>query len=345
MRIKLPGTPLFDSNTPAGKMRVIVVEVLPDIAGTQAKQFAAIGVFLDQASKGRPPVQLTGLNASYGQVVAELLKVPSADDENEDETGLALFQVVRNIKTGEIVSCSPPLPISEWPFRVSEPNARLWRYGDYPKFKSLFEDGKLYFRRSDKFEDQKEATYTEANQRQTSKLSTPAFQTMKLGEPARIRDIQLTHRKRTFLSCWHKNQAENPIMWKCYTKTTDAIVISTMTPRLIAALGNACQAFDVQYIDENTPLPEMHSMALFAYKRRDEFAFEQEFRLVHALPPETVSYPDSEEDFARLLPADPRVFVDELRFHPAATAEFKARVRKDLEIAGLNFPVRDSEFQ
>lgn len=129
----------------------------------------------------------------------------------------------------------------------------------------------------------------EANKTETSALFGAAFKELELGDPAEIRDIQSTHRIRTYLSCWHKNPIENPEMWKHYTSSPESIAISTTALRLSAALGNSCTLINVQYIDERHSIPELHSMALFAHKRK-EFTFEQEARLVHMLPNDEVSY-------------------------------------------------------
>lgn len=325
--------------SPSGPLRVYLFEMEPDVPGASPNQFVVMGRLLNPAKAGLPPAQLTDFKGTAEEVEQAL-----RDELAAHGGGPAIVTVIRKIATGEVVHWSPPVPLSEWPFQISEPEARLWRYGDYWKFKSLLEEGNLYFHRSDKLDDKQEGTYTEANQRETSKLFGPAFATGKFGDPARIREIQSTHREHTFLNCWHKNPNENSIMWECYTTGPEAIVVTCTTPRLIAAVGQACQAFDVQYIDEGIAVPEMHSMALFVYKRREKYAFEREFRLAHMPPLEGEFYPDDKSNFSRLIPAAPISFIDELRFHPAATAEFKARVRKDLSAAGLTIPACDSAF-
>ena len=255
---------------------------------------------------------------------------------------LTLHQAIRDLRTGEIVAISRPLPVEAWPFRISEPEATLWRYGDYWKFRDLFRKGKLYFTRADRLEDKKEGRFTKANRDRQSRLFAPAFADLRLGDPATIRKIQESHRVRTYLNCWHKNHDENPLMWSVYTQSSESIAVRTSTPRLLAAVGERCRAFDVQYIGEDEAIPELHSLALFAYKRRDQFAFEQEFRLVYMLPIDEPVWLDRPEDFGRRLPADPKSFVEELRFHPAASLQFKDQVRRDLQVAGQILPTRDS---
>lgn len=252
-------------------------------------------------------------------------------------------QAIRDLRTGEIVRISRPLPVEEaWPFRISDPGGPLWRYGDYWKFKGLFVGRKLYFRRADRLEDEKEGTFTEANQREHSRLFADAFADLGLGDGAAIRRIQESHRVRAFLSCWHKNAKENPLMWPAYTKTPNSIAIRTSTPRLLAAVGTICRAFDIQYIGEDDAIPELHSLSVFAHKRRAQFEFEREFRLVYMLPVHETIFIERSEDFGRELPADPAAFIEEVRFNPAATPQFKEQVRRELDIAELLLPIRDS---
>ena len=38
---------------------------------------------------------------------------------------------IRNLKTGEIVKVSRPLPLAEWPFETPPADTMLWRFGDF----------------------------------------------------------------------------------------------------------------------------------------------------------------------------------------------------------------------
>jgi hypothetical protein len=249
---------------------------------------------------------------------------------------------LRDLTTGKIVAISGPVSADALPFRIADPNAQLWRYGDYWKFKGLFGENKLYFRRADRLSDALEGRFTEANKKQVSASCAAAFADLKLGDPTQIREIQEGLRVFRFLTCWHKNTHESRRMWGEYTKSTNALVITTKTPRLRAVFGERCAAFDVEYIDEDKTLPELHSLAALAFKRRLQFSHENEFRVVYTASDEMI-YADREEDFGRTLPCNPGDFVDEIRFHPDATPEFKAEVRADLSGTSLSSKLRDSE--
>lgn len=249
---------------------------------------------------------------------------------------------IRDLRTGRIVALSNPLPADKWPFRTPPDETIVWRYGDYRKFNRLFAEKKFYFRRADKLADEFEGRFTAANAVGASELFGMAVKELNLGDLKKVRKIQESHRSRTFLQCWHQNPAEEPRMWKEYTSCTESIVLRSTVGALARAVGRRCHGFAVEYIDDTFAIPEMHSLAPVAYKRK-LFAFECEFRLVHMLPPEESVYLDHEQDFFRLIDGDPVVFAHEVRFHPHATLEFKERVHSDLTTQGYRMSLRDSE--
>lgn len=248
---------------------------------------------------------------------------------------------IRDLRTGRIVAVSNPLPAGKWPFRTPPDETVVWRYGDYRKFNRLFDEKKFYFRRADKLADEFEGRFTAANAAGASELFGNAVQELNLGDLKKVREIQESHRSRTFLQCWHQNQREELRMWREYTSGPESIVLRSTVGALAHAVGRRCHGFAVEYIVESFAIPEMHSLAPVAYKRKI-FSFEREFRLVHILPPEESVYLDHEQDFYRLIDGDPALFAHELRFHPHATPEFKDRVHDDLTARGYRIPLRDS---
>lgn len=252
-----------------------------------------------------------------------------------------LHLAIRDLKTGKIVAVSRPLPAEKWPFRTPPSETVVWRYGDYRKFDRLFGERKFYFRRADKLADEFEGKFTQANHAGASELFGNAMHDLGLGGLEKIREIQESHRSRTFLQCWHQNDDESLRMWQEYTTGPESIVIRSTVGALASAIGQRCHGLAVEYIDETFALPEMHSLAPIAYKRR-QFAHEQEFRLVHMSPPGESIYVDREEDFFRLLDGEPMLFVHEVRFHPNADPDFKTRVRLDIQHRGFTFPVSES---
>ncbi len=108
-------------------------------------------------------------------------------------------------------------------------------------------------------------------------------------------------------------------------------------------VAGRCEIFDVNYIGNDDPIPDFHSMSVFAYKRKDPFEFEREFRLALMLPAKESVWIDKEEDYGRILKVAPKDFIDEVRFHPDATDAFRVLVRADLAAAGFDVSIRDAE--
>lgn len=247
-------------------------------------------------------------------------------------------------RSSQPVRISRPLPTVASLFTLPKPGTRLWKYGDFRKFAQLFTERTLYFRRADQLPDIYEGKFTKGNEMRRSDMFAAAFADLNLGDPAAIHAIQESHRTRTFLHCWHKNQQENPRMWKEYTTTADSVALVTNLEAIFASTPEQCRGAEVHYVEANQPLPELHSLAALVHKRRDPYAFEDEFRLIYMLPPEEGISVDDPADFFRLIPADPAKLVHELRFHPAASVEFKDRVRAILAFGYWNIPVHDSDF-
>ena len=206
--------------------------------------------------------------------------------------------------------------------------------------KGLLLSGEMYFRRADRLPDVKEGRFTKANLAGASLLAESLGLS---GTNDKIIEIQESHRCRTFLSCWHRNHEENPLMWSAYTTGPDAVVITCKTSDLRRVIEGRCEAFDVNYIDDDEPIPDFHSLSVFAHKRRDPFEFEREFRLAYMLPQNESVFLDQEEDFGRTLKVNQGDFIDEVRFHPDATDTFRAMVRADLAAAGFGVSVRNAE--
>lgn len=247
-------------------------------------------------------------------------------------------------RTGQAVKISRPLPDLKKLFTLPPVKARLWKYGDYRKFAQLFSERTLYFRRADQLPDIYEGRFTAANQERRSDMFADAFVELGLGDPAAIHAIQESHRTRTFLHCWHKNEQENSRMWKEYTTSADSIVILTTVAALFAATPAHCKGAEIHYVREDESLPELHSLAALVYKRRDTYAFEDEFRLLYMLPQGESVVLDQKNDFFRLIPADTGTLVHEVRFHPAASLKFKDTVRADIAAGSWKILARDSDF-
>lgn len=243
--------------------------------------------------------------------------------------------VIRNLKTGEIVKTANPISAECWPIKIADTEATIWRYADFWKLESLFNEKKLYFRRADKQKDSKELLRTDSNNHLISPLWKESYsQLLNRDAPdPEILKIQESHRNRVFLSCWHKNKAANPRMWQEYTESKEAIAIRTRVSLLIRLLPKECTSSDVTYVTEEDPLPDMHSL-FFAVHKRKVFEWESEFRIMYQLPPHESVYLDCECDFGRQIILNPAAFVEEIIIHPGADTCFKDNVCDIVEKSG-----------
>ena len=133
-------------------------------------------------------------------------------------------------------------------------------------------------------------------------------------------------------------------MWAAYTVSTEAVVVVSNIDALFLATPRECKGSMVRYVGEDEAVPELHSLSPLVHKRRDLYEFENEFRLIYQLPREHSIFLDRPEDFFRLIPVDLVILAHALRFHPAASDEFKAKVHADIASEGLVIPTMDSDF-
>lgn len=99
----------------------------------------------------------------------------------------------------------------------------IWRYMDFTKFVDLLLNGKLFFNRSDNFEDPFEGIF-----RLKDYESTKEFWT----------DEELT-KKFYFLNCWHMNNNQSDAMWKIFLDTKNGIAIKSSIGNLKRSLEDS----------------------------------------------------------------------------------------------------------
>jgi len=160
-------------------------------------------------------------------------------------------------------------------------NRTIWRYVDFTKFISLLETQKLFFTRSDMFEDPYEGRLSAASVRFLHDAMA------KDGMSPSVIDQFLTGyenmRQHMFISCWHANQGESAAMWKLYLQSNEGVAIRTDSDTLSAILQAAptnAGISEVKYIDyDNTPIPIHNTFFPYVHKRQS-FAHENELRAI-----------------------------------------------------------------
>jgi hypothetical protein len=152
---------------------------------------------------------------------------------------------------------------------------KLWRYMDFTKFISLLETRKLFFSRSDMFDDRFEGSSTKLNVQIRSDLIE------KTGEDI-IGDILQHLRKYVAINCWHENEHESAAMWLLYLKSNEGIVILSDWRRLKQSIidNRTVHIGRVKYIDyETEKILFSHRLSNYLYKRKS-FEHEKEVRAI-----------------------------------------------------------------
>jgi len=150
-------------------------------------------------------------------------------------------------------------------------------------------------------------------------------------------------RSRYYVTCWHMNDHENYAMWKCYTKSNDAVAIKTTYQQLVDALPNYIYTGIVRYIDYSTEkLPFGNLFEHIMHKDR-MFSYEQEIRGVILPTPEAPENSTSALHFKNFIehhfelssspgfyffahPIDCSLLVNKVVLHPECNDVFKERI-------------------
>lgn len=228
--------------------------------------------------------------------------------------------------TGKHVGPATAITANDWPFQTPHPSQTVWRYLDDWKFRLLLKQRSLFFSRADRFKDETEGKYAEANRTTLTRVyqdfcanygishdHDPFIQNMEIG------------RSRFFVSCWHINDHESRTMWSKYTKSPDFVVVQSRVGRLCSYLPRTIQIASVNYADQSVARPEWHSSAPIFYKN-PEFRFENELRLV--IDSDLNETIDFEKDLGRDVFVDPSLIIERVVIHPNARKKYKKEIRK-----------------
>ena len=161
-------------------------------------------------------------------------------------------------------------------FNRPEPEAALWRYMDFTKFVSLLETRSLYLVRADLLGDPFEGSFPELNV-----ALRPRRYPKEFIEP--ISSLGQKARQMVFISCWHERDKESAAMWSLHSREHDGIAIKTECQSLWDSLENKDNTYmgRISYIDyRDSLINEGNLFDPYIYKRQ-EFAHEQEVRVVH----------------------------------------------------------------
>jgi hypothetical protein len=167
--------------------------------------------------------------------------------------------------------------------RPDDPDARIWRYMDLPRFISLLDQSALYFPRVDQLGDPHEGSLPKRNVelREAEFLARTggASQQWAPGLGGHSDLAKITART-SFVSCWNLAEHENAALWNVYGK---AVAVTSTFASLRDSLQTDEDIFIgyVTYLDYRTEIMDSPASGLapLVHKRR-YFENEKELRAV-----------------------------------------------------------------
>ena len=163
-------------------------------------------------------------------------------------------------------------------FRAPKKDAKLWRYMDFTKLISMFDNSGIFFSQVDMLGDPYEGSYSRGNQKNRKFVYSRQKQPQEEIE-ALVNKIR-EKRKGIMISCWHHSSYESAAMWKLYAKSNEAICIQTTYSKLASVIDSEANIGMVKYLDyENNWIPESSIYYPFMYKRKS-FEHENELRVI-----------------------------------------------------------------
>ena len=242
------------------------------------------------------------------------------------------------------------------PYEVPPCDAKLWRYMDFTKYVSLLSSRGLYFTRTDCFEDIFEgATGLKKNKAKWDshylKFFRSAIKNPPEGYKCKLSDTEVdeqaqkllsdleaggeSHRRRTFVSCWHESEHESEAMWRLYSNfLANAVAVRTSYQNLYVSLGRdpSIKIGRIKYIDLKKNYAGINDAF---WRKRKSFEHEREIRALLS---------DFEnQDIGKIVPCDLEVLIEEVFVSPKAPPWFAHLVNDVNEKYGVTVKVSPSE--
>ncbi|MGA2030464.1 MAG: hypothetical protein ABSG87_10380 [Verrucomicrobiota bacterium] len=247
--------------------------------------------------------------------------------------------------TGKMVGPIIPFKRGDFFYKIPKFDLRIWHYMEFWKFENLINEKCLYFRRSDKLDDDMEGKYAEANRNYTTAMYERFLKAYPIQDNHEHRETgNEAFRHAVFINCWHLNRVENMAMWERFTKTENSVVLRTTVRRLFQSVSELNPNTNkmelkpivskVSYAPQTIPRPEWSHYGPYFYKDT-KFMDEREFRLI-IHPPE--NHAIGEEDVAQKLSIDPVALIEQIIIHPRSPADFRNKIKDFLQTKGIRIP-------
>lgn len=157
-----------------------------------------------------------------------------------------------------------------------QPQTVICRFMDFPKFRDLFANEELYFRRTDLFKeiDPEEALATDDYIRAVEKLRK-----YDVNDEMRLNNSQAFARQVSearYIQCWHIFEDETLHMWTRYGNGVAIFSRFELLKFALSAMLDDIQVGLVQYGD----IPDRYNLIDFLFLKRKHFDKERELRIV-----------------------------------------------------------------
>jgi hypothetical protein len=237
-----------------------------------------------------------------------------------------------------------------------DPDVVLWRYLDFEKFDCLLSTGRLIMPSAQFLGDPLEGTSPPGHEKWWKDLEANAesedHRRIITDNHEKLSGIAEVFRQHYYyVSCWHMNAVENSKMWGAYTKSSDAVAVTTSYRALRSALPTYIEIGMVRYLDyANERLPSMNMFEYITHKNTN-FCFEREVRAVAFRPAvdglglgdfqKNLFELESKKGFVVLAPeVGVANLIHSVILHPDATEKFAQQIESRCQSQGLPVPQR-----
>lgn len=206
----------------------------------------------------------------------------------------------------------------------------LWRYMPIKRCLDLLKTQRLYFRRTDCYDDQNEATLTEIDEM--------------VMHTSRNNEYWKQERRRHYVSCWIEATSELSYMWEDYS--AGGIAIESSVGRIIQSMlqdeDHHVYIAPVKYVDFHDESTQDHltpiNVLKIPFTKSLEYAKENEVRLLY-----TVSdIPNGSEPESYTLPIDISKLIKKVWLHKSISLDDEALVRKELSKLNVDVSIEKS---
>lgn len=231
-------------------------------------------------------------------------------------------------------------------FKTPVSETIIWRYMDFPKLLSILEYNRLYFSRSDLFEDKHEGAYPISSAKEYEESIEELSKHQQLPYGDKTSEIYRNNSKlMTFINCWHINENESAAMWKLYSASEFSVAIKSNIGMLKTSIENSTVSVFiglVDYIDYVNDHIQIDNGFNFFLRKRKSFQHENEVRAMLL----NTYYNGTNVDFKRMnntyginVDCNPQNLIHEIYVSPYAQEWFAKLIEDTIKRYGLKVNV------